>query len=73
MSTIIFDPFGGEKYGLKYLVKMFLRSVKTSIQDRTHAMNSRKLLKNPGKLVKNPENFEELTKIEESSHLLLNK
>ena len=32
---------------------------------------SRKLVKNPGKLMKNPENFEELTPIEESSYLLL--
>ena len=40
--------------------------------DSTKIIENNCFVKNPGKLVKNPENFEELTKIEESSHPLLN-
>ena len=42
------------------------------IENNCFVKNQRKLVKNLGKLAKNPENFEELTRIDESSHPLLN-
>ena len=40
--------------------------------DSTKIIENNCFVKNPGKFLNNPENFEESTKIEESPHALLN-